>query len=67
MVMVYFAILTVNGCCRASDNNNSVVQGYWYDPEGNEVGSYTDEHTVENNSFFAELGGHGEWNSTFIL
>ena len=36
IVMVYFATLTVkfNGCCRASDNNNSVVQGHWYDLKG---------------------------------
>ena len=50
-----------NSCCRASDNPNGGAQGHWYDPEGNEVGSYTDEYTAENGyaNFFARNRGSG--------
>ena len=41
-------------CCRIADHSNGVAQGHWYDPEGNEVGSFTDEYTDNpSGNFFA--------------
>ena len=41
-------------CCRRADHPNGVAQGRWYDPEGNEVGSFTEEDaTNHNRNFFA--------------
>ena len=49
-----------NDCCRAQDNPNRGVQGHWYDPEGNEVGSFTMEHDKEpSQQFFARNRDRG--------
>ena len=49
-------------CCRASDNPNGSAQGHWYDPEGNEVGSFTEELAKDSRAtqnFFARNRGSG--------
>ena len=50
-----------NDCCQRSDNPNGVAQGHWYDPEGNEVRSFTEGFTAENTweNFFARSRGSG--------
>ena len=49
-----------NDCCRGSDNPNGVAQGHWYDPQGNEVGSFTVEIKEDlGQNFFARNRDHG--------
>ena len=47
-------------CCRSSNNPNGGAQGHWYYPNGEEVGSYTEEYANNpHGHFFARNRGSG--------
>ena len=47
-------------CCRGADATDGVAQGHWYRPNGNQVGSFTQEKDNDPTSnFFSRNRGAG--------